>query len=87
MKKLDTVLKEYVSRLGLDSLKYLAARLEDRIGADVAEVLDACTSCQDLDKWLASAKSYTELYDMIDTIQEYVIRELDKRIPELQQQS
>ena len=84
MKKLDTVLKEYVSRLSLDNLKYLVVRLEDRIGADLAEALDACSSCQDLDRWLSSAKSYTEFYDMVDTIQEYVSRELGKRVPELQ---
>lgn len=85
MKKLDTVLKEYVSRLSLDNLKYLAVRLEDRIGADLAEALEACSSCQDLDRWLSSAKSYTDLYDMVDTIQEYISRELGKRVPELQQ--
>lgn len=85
MKKLDTVLKEYVSRISLDNLKYLAVRLEERIGADLAEALEACSSCQDLDRWLSSAKSYTEFYNMVDTIQEYVNRELDKRVPELQE--
>ena len=85
MKKFDTVLKEYVNRLSLDNLKYLAVRLDERIGADLAEALDAMSSCQDLDRWLSSAKSYTEFYDMVDSIQEYIDRELGKRLPELQQ--
>ncbi len=85
MKKFDTVLKEYVSRLSLDNLKYLAVRLEDRIGADLAEALDTMSSCHDLDRWLSSAKSYTEFYDMVDSVHEYINRELGKRVPELQQ--
>jgi len=85
MKKFDTVLREYVGRLNLDNLKYLAVRLEERIGADLAEALDAMSSCQDLDRWLSSAKSYDEFYDMVDVIQGCIKRELEKRLPELQQ--
>jgi hypothetical protein len=85
MKKLDTVLKEYTARLSVDNLKYLTLRLEDRIGADLAEALNAMSTCSDLDNWLSSAKSHAEFYDMVDNIQEYCQRELSKRLPELQQ--
>jgi hypothetical protein len=83
MKKVDTILKEYVSRLNLDGLKFLSIRLDQRIGSDLAEALDAMSTCNDVDKWLSSAKSCEELYNMIDLAQEYVDRELHKRVPDL----
>lgn len=84
MRKLDVILKEYVSQLVVDNLKFLSLRLDQRIGSDLAEALDAVSECQEIDKWLASAKSCDEFYNMIDTLQEYVDRELNKRSPELQ---
>lgn len=83
MKKTDTILKEYVGRLNTDSLKYLSSRLENRIGSDLAEALDAMSTCNDLDRLLSSAKSCEQLYDHIDLVQEYVDRELQKRLPDL----
>ncbi len=85
MKKTDIVLKEYASKLSVDVLKILSQKLENRVGSDVAEVLDAMSTCSDLDKWLASAKTCDELYDMIDLAQEYIDRELYKKAPELVQ--
>ena len=79
MKKLDTVLKEYVNRLSVDNLKFLVTRLDCRIGSDLAEALELMSSCHDLDIWLSSAKSATEFYDIVDTIQEYVNKEFDKK--------
>jgi hypothetical protein len=83
MKKVDVMLKEYVTKLALDDLKYLSGRFNQRTGADLAEAIDALSTCADIDKWLLSAQSCDEFYDMIDTAQEYVDRELGKRVPDL----
>lgn len=83
MRKTDVFLKEYVGCLNNDALKYLSVRLENRISSDLAEALDALSNTNEMDKWLASAKSNDELYDMVDLVQEYVDRELHKRLPEL----
>jgi hypothetical protein len=83
MKKLDSVLKNYAEKLSAENLKYLACRLEERVGSDIAEALTMMSSCQEIDKLLLSAKSSDELYDMIDTAEEYISREYRKRAPEL----
>lgn len=83
MKKVDTMLKEYVARLTVDNLKFLSGRLSQRIGGDLAEAIDAMATCNDLDKWFGSARSCGEFYDMIDKAQEYIDRELNKRVPDL----
>ena len=83
MKKVDTMLKEYVGRLTVDNLKFLSTRLDQRIGGDLAEAIDAMSTSNDLDKWFDSANSCYELYDMVDKAQEYIDRELNKRIPDL----
>ncbi len=83
MKKIDYVLKNYVEKLSVDNLRYLHLRLEERVGEDLAEALNFVSSCQDIDKWLSLAKSSDELYDLIDTMNEYVAREARKRVPDL----
>lgn len=83
MRKVDTMLKEYISKLNNDSLRLLGDQLECRLNGDLADALDFMSKNQELDHWLKSAKSCDELYDMIDTTQEYVFRECNKRVPEL----
>lgn len=83
MKKVDTMLKEYVGRLTVDNLKFLSGRLSQRLGSDLAEAIDTLSNCNDLDKWFGSAHSCDEFYDMLDKTQEYIDRELNKRIPDL----
>lgn len=83
MKKVDTMLKEYVARLTVDNLKFLSGRLSQRIGGDLAEAIDTMANCNDLDKWFGSAHTCNEFYDMIDKVQEYIDRELHKRFPDL----
>lgn len=84
MRKLDAILKEYVARLSVDGLRMVVTKLQDRCGSDLAEALNMMSSCQDLNQWLTTAKSCDDFYDMVDTVQEYVERELAKRVPEYQ---
>ena len=84
MKKLETAIKEYVSRLNFDNLKYLACRLNERMGSDLAEALDEIAKSQDLDRWLSASESHEEFYEIVDAIKDYVNRELDKKVPEIQ---
>ena len=83
MKKVDTMLKEYVSRLSMENLKFLNLRLHQRIGSDLAEAIDSLASANDLDRWFGAARSCEEFYDMLDKTQEYVERELNRRIPDV----
>jgi hypothetical protein len=84
MKKVDTILKEYFNKLSLDNLKYVSVRLNDRVGGDLGEAIEVVSNYHDIDRWLSSAKSCEDFYDMIDKLEEYSNREVNKRSPELQ---
>lgn len=79
MKKPETVLRECCNHWSDDTLKFLGGRLSQRLGGDLAEVLDELGQHNDLDRWLNSAKSAWELYEMLDMAQEYIEREIRKR--------
>ncbi len=83
MKKTDYILKDFFSKMNVESLRSLCIKLDQRSGPDLAECLQDFSKSQDLDKWLSSAKSSEDLYDMVDLIQEYAERELDKKLPEM----
>jgi predicted nucleic acid-binding protein len=83
MRKLDTMLKEYVAALKYDDIKLLADRLESRLHADLPEAINLVSENEEINHWLRSAKSCDELYDMVDTMQEYVDREYSKRASDI----
>lgn len=66
-------IKECVKRISDDDLKYLHFRLSQRLGGDLG---DAMTLIQDhytdLNKVLSNATSCTELYDLVDMIDECI---------------
>ncbi len=82
MKKPETILREFVSKANDDTLKYISGRLSQRLGGDVGDALNELSINNDLDRWLNSAKSAWELYDMVDLVAEYVEREAEERSQE-----
>lgn len=79
MKKPDIYLKEYCQRLSDDNLKFLTGRLNQKLGGDVAEVVDYLSGVREIDRWLASAESYDEFFDMIDFMHTSATKEYDRR--------
>ena len=79
MKKPDVYLKEYCQRLSEDNLKFLSGRLNQRLSGDVAEVLEFLGNVREIDRWLASATTSNDLFDMIDLVHESVEKEYDRR--------
>jgi len=79
MKKPEIYLKEYCQKLSDDQVKFLAARLNQRLGGDMAEAIDFLSNVRELDKWLDGAADSNEFYDMIDLVTASVSREYDKR--------
>lgn len=79
MKKPDVYLKEYCQRLSDDNLKFLTGRLTQRLSGDVAETLDFLSNIREIDRWLASAETSSELFDMIDLVHSTVEKEYDRR--------
>ena len=79
MRKPETILREYASRQSDDSLRYLLTRLNNRLGSDMAEVLDSFSKNGEVDHLFRSAKTASELYDLIDLAQEHLSREYNRR--------
>lgn len=79
MKKPESLLREYAARLSDDNLKFLCGRLTQRLGGDLPEVLDFYSSTLDMDRWLSSAKTCNELYDMVDITAGFIEKEYAKR--------
>lgn len=78
-KPIDSYLKEYCHRLSDENVSFLSQRLSQRLSGDIAEVLDFLSNTRELDKWLSSASSCEELYDMLDSFQLVVDKEDNSR--------
>jgi len=83
MKKIDTVIKEYVTKLPFDSLKYLFDRFDERIGPDLSEAIEFISKNPDMDKFLAGAKNYEEFWNAVDLVSSFVEKEFIRRTPDL----
>jgi hypothetical protein len=83
MKKIDVVVKDYVSKLSFDNLKYLVERFSNRIGPDLSECIDFISKNPEIDKLLSATKSGPELWTVVDLVALYVDKELSKRVPDM----
>lgn len=73
------VLKEYLSNISNEDLDFIKMRLSQRLQDDIVEVTDFLSQDSEVDKWLNSAKSAWEFYDMIDLTENFCQKELEKR--------
>lgn len=83
MKKIDSAIKEYVSKLPFDSLKYLYDRFDERIGPDLAEAIEFVSKNPDVDKLLTAAKNGDEFWNAVDLVSSFVEKEFQRRTPDL----
>jgi len=79
MKKFNDVLKEYVRRLNDDDLKYIGMRLANRLGGDLGEAVEVVQRQPEMDRWLSSATSADDFFNMVDQVDSYVQLEVKKR--------
>jgi hypothetical protein len=84
MKKPETGLREYAQRLSDDNLKFVSGRLTQRLSGDLPEVLDFFAENPDIDRWLQTARTGWELYDMLDVAHKTVDKEYTKRFGEVE---
>ena len=83
MKKIDSVIKEYVSKLPFDSLKYLYDRFDERIGPDLSEAIEFTSKNPDIDKFYSAAKNGDEFWSAVDVVSAAVVKEFTRRTPDL----
>jgi hypothetical protein len=79
MKKPENMVREYVRRLSDEDLKFINGRLNQRLSNDLSEVLNYLSRANEMDRWLASAKGASELYDMVDMVHSFVEKEGGRR--------
>ena len=80
MKKPEIYLKEYCAKLSDDNVKFLQARLSNRISGDLGEAVEFLSGFREIDRWLSSASDVNQFYDMVDTVQYAVQREHERRL-------
>lgn len=83
MKKIDSVIKEYVIKLPFDNLKFLFDRFDERIGPDLSDAIDFISKNPDIDKFLGTAKDGDEFWVAVDMVSSFVEKEFQRRTPDL----
>lgn len=78
-KPIDVYLKEYCKRLSEDDFRYLHQRSTQKLFGDTADVLNFLSKTKELDKWLSSAASCSDLYEMLDLFNSIVEKEEESR--------
>ena len=79
MKKPEVILKECVVKLSETQLDFLNVRFQQRLFGDIPECLDLISKLPELDRWLASAQSSDEFFEMVDKVADQVLKEFNKR--------
>lgn len=72
-------LKNYARRLSDHDLELLNSRLEDRLFGDMAECCHIFQRAQDLDRWISTATSPEDFWEMTDMIHAAVKAESARR--------
>lgn len=78
-KPIDVYLKEYCRRLSEDDFHFLHQRATQKLFGDTADVLNFLSKTKELDKWLSSASSCNELYEMLDLFGSIIEKEESSR--------
>lgn len=71
--------RESVRRFSEDDLKFLHSRLSQKLCGDCADAVEVLSRVSELDKWLRSASSANELFDMVDTLFDSIKAEYNRR--------
>jgi hypothetical protein len=79
MKKSNSIIREYVSRLSDVEVIELSQRLNQRLCGDYAQVAVILSQDPEIDLWLKTATSADEWFDMIDKIGLTIETEQKKR--------
>lgn len=70
---------EFAGSISEDDLRFLNARLVERLQGDVAEALEFMSHFKALDSMFSAAKSAEEVFDLCDGVTEVLQKECKKR--------
>lgn len=72
-------LKSYARRLSEHEIQTLYLLFKEKLAGDYAEAIGILQRAQDLDRWLSSAATHDEFFQMLDLVEENVTNEYKKR--------
>jgi RNA polymerase subunit RPABC4/transcription elongation factor Spt4 len=78
-KKTDTLVKEYVRRISDDELRKVAKSISQKVAGDRAECAQIFERDKEVNRWLCSASSAEEWFDMVESIEEAAQEEYARR--------
>ena len=73
------ILKEYVTRISDDDLKFLNSRISQKLSGDVPEALNLMAQSPDIDKLMRDQPNGEALYETLDALQQFLERESLRR--------
>ena len=79
MKKPESFLKEYARNLSDDHLYHLNTRFTQNLCGDRSEIAAIMQNHHTIDRWLCSASTCEEWFEMIDMIGDFVKQEVERR--------
>jgi len=79
MKNSDTLLKEYVRSLRDEDLRFIFSRFSQMLFGDRAEIVEFLSETREIDRYLQSATSSFELFNMVDQIGDFAKKEYARR--------
>lgn len=79
MKKNLEAVKHYARSLSEEQLEFLCDRLEQKFSTDLVDGLQIMQESADIDRWLASARSSKEFFEMIDVVKYILESEIKRR--------
>lgn len=78
-KKPEVMVKEYVHRLSDDDLRFIVQKLSTRLGGDKGDAAAVFQKDREIDRWLSSAISGQDWFDMVNRIEEAALFEINRR--------
>ncbi|MCK9458451.1 MAG: hypothetical protein M0R80_02260 [Proteobacteria bacterium] len=75
----SNVVSEYVRRLSDDTLFELRNRIRQDLEGDKAAVCNILAQDKEVDRWLLKATNAEDFYEMMDQVEEAVMREYGRR--------
>ena len=66
------VITEYLRTLTDEEMSFLATRLNEKLGGDVAEALDFMSRSPSMDSMFRSAQGSIELFDLCDKVRDLI---------------
>jgi hypothetical protein len=79
MKQSDVILTEYVKRLSDDDLSWLRIRSKQDVCGDKADIANFLSKDKDVDRWLLTAATADDLFDMLELVGNHIQQEYNRR--------